>query len=96
MSRKKPFGDTDGPSFAIMWAVQQGKRPPLLSDCPREIESLMINCWSPDPSKRPNMALVKEKMAKLVSVFTDKDLVPVLPLERGTIFDTSENPAHKF
>lgn len=48
----------------------------------------MVSCWDADPSLRPTMAKVKEKMFKLMSLFTKTgtDLTPVLPLERGKFF----------
>lgn len=85
MSRRKPFGDIGGPPFAVMWAVHQGKRPPLLVDCPKPIESLMVSCWDPNPSLRPTMAEVKVKMFKFMSVFTDTgyNLTPIIPVRSG-------------
>lgn len=85
LSRKKPFADIDGPSYAIMWAVKDGKRPPLMANCPKPIENLMVSCWDPEPSLRPTMAKVKEIMKKLLSIFLGDGMIlaPVLPSEEG-------------
>lgn len=42
LSRKKPFDEIGGSAYRIMWAVHVGQRPPLIENCPKPIEDLMI------------------------------------------------------
>ncbi|KAI1294971.1 Mitogen-activated protein kinase kinase kinase 7 [Halotydeus destructor] len=60
LAREVPFDECETP-FAVMWALEQGRRPPLdrLSpNCPQAIKNLMKLCWREDPLSRPKMAQV--------------------------------------
>ncbi|CAG7816772.1 unnamed protein product [Allacma fusca] len=72
-TRQKPFHDIGGPAFRIMWAVHQGKRPPLIAGCPPPIEKLMTLCWDKDPSCRPAMDEVVRQMSHLCELFPGAD-----------------------
>uniref|UniRef100_A0A182JJH1 Mitogen-activated protein kinase kinase kinase 7 n=1 Tax=Anopheles atroparvus TaxID=41427 RepID=A0A182JJH1_ANOAO len=68
IAREQPFKHIDT-SFAIMWRVHQGSRPPLIDDCPKPIEQLMIRCWAQDPINRPPMKEVVSIMNELCKMF---------------------------
>ncbi|XP_077540658.1 mitogen-activated protein kinase kinase kinase 7-like [Haemaphysalis longicornis] len=76
LTRRKPFEDCGPPAFCIMWAVHQGKRPPLIRGCPAVLEQLMVRCWSQNPEQRPPMAEVKELMEQLSALVPGAD-VPI-------------------
>ncbi|XP_058175424.1 mitogen-activated protein kinase kinase kinase 7 [Anopheles ziemanni] len=72
IAREQPFKHIDT-SFAIMWRVHQGSRPPLIDDCPKPIEQLMIRCWAQDPINRPSMKEVVSVMNELCKMFTGEN-----------------------
>ncbi|KAG6794866.1 mitogen-activated protein kinase kinase kinase 7 isoform X1 [Apis mellifera caucasica] len=76
LSRKKPFDEIGGSAYRIMWAVHIGQRPPLIEDCPKPLEDLMIRCWHKSPEERPSMDEVVEIMTTL-SQFFNEHLEPV-------------------
>ena len=60
-ARKIPFGGWK-PSD-IKEEVCKGARPPLpIPDCPEDIVQLMQECWRADPSDRPTMEAVHERL----------------------------------
>ncbi|KAM9783334.1 mitogen-activated protein kinase kinase kinase 7 [Neosynchiropus ocellatus] len=69
ITRRKPFDEIGGPAFRIMWAVHNGTRPPLITNLPKPIESLMTRCWSKDPSQRPSMEEIVKIMTHLMRYF---------------------------
>ncbi|XP_033121375.1 mitogen-activated protein kinase kinase kinase 7-like isoform X1 [Anneissia japonica] len=79
ITRRKPFSEIGGPAFRIMWAVHQGKRPPLIRNLPKPIEKLMTRCWSKEPTQRPSMAEVASIMSKLMEYFKGADVPLVYP-----------------
>lgn len=40
LSRERPFKDLSSTVYTIMWWVHLGIRPPLIADCPPQIEKL--------------------------------------------------------
>ncbi|XP_071956526.1 mitogen-activated protein kinase kinase kinase 7-like isoform X2 [Antedon mediterranea] len=79
ITRRKPFSEIGGPAFRIMWAVHQGKRPPLIRNLPKPIEKLMTRCWSNEPTQRPSMSEVAKIMSKLMQYFKGADVPLVYP-----------------
>lgn len=78
LARKKPFDECGGPAFRIMWAVHNGTRPPLLQNCPKEIESLMTKCWSKNSNERPSMAEIEEQMSYFFRFCGNHHLEPIV------------------
>uniref|UniRef100_A0A182P6L5 Mitogen-activated protein kinase kinase kinase 7 n=1 Tax=Anopheles epiroticus TaxID=199890 RepID=A0A182P6L5_9DIPT len=72
IAREQPFKHIDT-SYAIMWRVHQGSRPPLIDHCPKPIEQLMIRCWDKDPISRPSMKEVVSVMNELCKLFTGEN-----------------------
>ncbi|XP_053671359.1 mitogen-activated protein kinase kinase kinase 7 [Anopheles nili] len=72
MAREQPFKHIDS-SYAIMWRVHQGSRPPLIEHCPKPIEQLMIRCWAQDPINRPAMKDVVSLMNELCKMFVGEN-----------------------
>ncbi|KRT79349.1 protein kinase, partial [Oryctes borbonicus] len=69
MSRKRPYHSRSASALAILWSVHQGRRPPLLRNCPPPIENLMVKCWDKDPAIRLNMKEVATFMHNLMLLF---------------------------
>uniref|UniRef100_A0A182NG18 Mitogen-activated protein kinase kinase kinase 7 n=1 Tax=Anopheles dirus TaxID=7168 RepID=A0A182NG18_9DIPT len=72
IAREQPFKHIDT-SYAIMWRVHQGSRPPLIEHCPKPIEQLMIRCWAKDPISRPAMKEVVTIMNELCKMFAGEN-----------------------
>lgn len=72
VARKQPFVDLQQ-AFRIQWSVYKGTRPPLVKDCPKPIEDLMVSCWAENPSERPPMDLVVEVMHDLCKLHPGGD-----------------------
>uniref|UniRef100_A0A182VYL5 Mitogen-activated protein kinase kinase kinase 7 n=1 Tax=Anopheles minimus TaxID=112268 RepID=A0A182VYL5_9DIPT len=72
IAREPPFKHIDT-SYAIMWRVHRGSRPPLIEHCPKPIEQLMIQCWDKDPISRPSMKEVVCVMNELCKLFTGEN-----------------------
>ncbi|XP_063954739.1 mitogen-activated protein kinase kinase kinase 7-like isoform X2 [Lytechinus pictus] len=79
ISRRKPFDDIGGPAFRIMWAVHNGRRPPLIRNIPKPLEKLMTRCWSSEAKMRPSMHEVVSIMSNLVVFFKGADQPLVYP-----------------
>lgn len=45
--------------------VRAGKRLPLPKDTPSKFAALIQDCWQHDPSKRPDMASVLQRLTKM-------------------------------
>uniref|UniRef100_A0A182LTQ6 Mitogen-activated protein kinase kinase kinase 7 n=1 Tax=Anopheles culicifacies TaxID=139723 RepID=A0A182LTQ6_9DIPT len=72
IAREQPFKHIDS-SYAIMWRVHRGCRPPLIEHCPKPIEQLMIQCWDKNPISRPSMKEVVSVMNELCKLFTGEN-----------------------
>lgn len=83
-SRRKPFADQSS-SFQIMWAVNNGSRPPLLQNCPQPLEELMTMCWDQNPGSRPSMSQVEQRLSQMTDlIMQGTELEPIdLPVKRG-------------
>jgi len=73
LTRRKPFDEIGGPAFRIMWAVHNGRRPPLIQNLPKPMETLMTTCWSRNPPERPSMAEVARVMSAMYQFFPGGD-----------------------
>eukprot|EP00041_Stephanoeca_diplocostata_P029822 m.888693 g.888693 ORF g.888693 m.888693 type:complete len:1144 (-) comp23639_c1_seq5:1705-5136(-) len=47
------------PTTKIAGIVRNGHRPPVPQGCPRDIYKLMMDCWHPEPAKRPTATEVR-------------------------------------
>uniref|UniRef100_A0A182SUW3 Mitogen-activated protein kinase kinase kinase 7 n=1 Tax=Anopheles maculatus TaxID=74869 RepID=A0A182SUW3_9DIPT len=72
IAREQPFKHIDT-SYAIMWRVHCGTRPPLIEHCPKPIEQLMVQCWDKEPIRRPSMKQVVSVMNELCNFFVGED-----------------------
>jgi serine/threonine protein kinase len=83
LSGEKPFGEISPNDY---WKfIRDGKRPNLPENCSKELKSLIHDCWSLDPSKRPTfldicntLRLLKSAMFKNV-ISMDEILQPKEP-----------------
>lgn len=78
-TRRKPFDEIGGPAFRIMWAVHNGKRPPLIQGQPKPLEVLMTKCWSGNTAERPSMSEVVRIMTYLFQFFQGADQPLTIP-----------------
>ncbi|GIY94757.1 mitogen-activated protein kinase kinase kinase 7 [Caerostris extrusa] len=88
LTRKKPYNDGEGATaFGILWAVHHGKRPPLISGCPKPLENLMTRCWSKSPSVRPSMMTIQAELSNLFQFMkgADKPITFVAQHEEETV-----------
>lgn len=46
----------------VITKLENGERLPLPNDCPPRLYSLMSQCWSYEPVKRPNFKAIKETL----------------------------------
>lgn len=46
----------------VITKLDNGERLPLPQNCPPRLYSLMNQCWSYEPSKRPNFQAIKEAL----------------------------------
>lgn len=68
LSRRKPF-EYIGNALCVLWAIYNGKRPPLIEGCPKPLEKLMVSCWSQNAEERPDMKEVVKIMTELLPFF---------------------------
>lgn len=90
-TRYKPFDEIGGPAFRIMWAVHNGKRPPLIQGIPKPLEVLMTKCWSGNPAERPSMAEIVRIMTYLSQFFKGADQPLTITRNSGAGDDESIN-----
>ena len=65
LCREIPFEDTGLDGMKVAVAVSKGKRPNLEfvpKTCPIDLVALMQSCWDQQPSKRPSMEAVIDKL----------------------------------
>ena len=76
-SRKRPFANVGNNPYAIMWAVSDGKRPPLFQNCPPALEELLERCWHQEPDQRPSMRAVEERLEQMARLVVKDVLQPI-------------------
>ncbi|XP_017872134.1 PREDICTED: mitogen-activated protein kinase kinase kinase 7 [Drosophila arizonae] len=72
LSRKQPFKDIDN-AYTIQWKIYKGERPPLLDNCPKNIEQLMTACWKTKPEDRPSMTYIVGVMNEIIKDYVGAD-----------------------
>jgi len=70
LARELPFKEIEH-TYGIMWCVHKGQRPPLIEGLPKPIERLMLTCWDSNPTSRPSMEEVHDRMKVLCSFFPE-------------------------
>lgn len=60
MEGVKPFQGIK--NSEVIGKLENGERLPLPNNCPPRLYSLMSQCWSYEPHKRPNFKSVKETL----------------------------------
>ncbi|KAH9505557.1 Mitogen-activated protein kinase kinase kinase 7 [Bulinus truncatus] len=90
LTRRKPFDEIGGPAFRIMWAVHNGKRPPLIQNLPKPFEILMTRCWAGNPSERPSMAEVVRVMSIMYQFFQGGDEPLVISRQHDMDMDNED------
>jgi len=61
LHRADPYPNLSEPQI-LMGVYQQGLRPTVSSNCPKNIRSLIEDCWIEDPMARPTMGTVLERL----------------------------------
>ncbi|XP_023161432.1 mitogen-activated protein kinase kinase kinase 7 [Drosophila hydei] len=72
LSRQQPFKDIDN-AYTIQWKIYKGERPPLLDNCPKNIEQLMTACWKTTPEDRPSMNYIVGVMNEIIKDYDGAD-----------------------
>ncbi len=90
LTRQLPFGEIRGNDLSVLWAIHSGKRPPLIVDCPKVIEDLMVECWNKNSTVRPTMSEIVEKISAIQRFFPEVKGPLEFPdkSESGTTDDT--------
>lgn len=78
ITRKKPYEGMNRQLF-YQRVVNGGERPPLIKKWPKDLQSLLTECWSPIISQRPNFEQIVERLDVM------------LRQERGNPFGFSSN-----
>ncbi|XP_035224894.1 mitogen-activated protein kinase kinase kinase 7-like [Stegodyphus dumicola] len=92
LTRQKPFHDGErATAFCIMWAVHNGKRPPLIQGCPKPLESLMTRCWAKNAKDRPDMIDVQSELSEIFKYMkgADQPITLLRSEETNTTVETS-------
>ena len=74
----------------IIAAVQDGARLPLPKDTPTEFAALIGDCWHPDPSKRPTMTVVRDRLLALLPPMMLRAPSLVSSLQPASAFSMSQ------
>jgi len=68
ITRKRPTLNVKGQnasSMAILYAMANGARPPMIRNLPRALQEMISRCWDEEPQKRPPMKEIKRKLGIL-------------------------------
>ncbi|CAB4056108.1 MAP3K7 [Lepeophtheirus salmonis] len=90
LTRRLPFDEIKGNNCRILWAIHQGKRPPLISGCPVVLEDLMTKCWDKNPSVRPNMTKIVEQLSFIQKFFPSIENDPLQIEKFSSLKDEEE------
>ena len=74
---------------AILFAVPNGRRPPLSQNWPDEIQSIMTMSWADDPNERPSMEEIEKHMNYLFKQSDDQYLEPIFKTKCDHLVSTS-------
>ena len=66
LTRRIPYEGVREP-VAVLWAICNNKRPPMIRKCPKILRDLMQNSWNPKASDRPSMSEVVNIMEMVFS-----------------------------
>eukprot|EP00816_Leptocylindrus_hargravesii_P009639 CAMPEP_0196802092 /NCGR_PEP_ID=MMETSP1362-20130617/1793_1 /TAXON_ID=163516 /ORGANISM="Leptocylindrus danicus, Strain CCMP1856" /LENGTH=601 /DNA_ID=CAMNT_0042173301 /DNA_START=667 /DNA_END=2469 /DNA_ORIENTATION=- len=66
LAYKKPYDGLNRESFYVR-IVDGGERPPVNKKWPKELVSLVTDCWSADIEQRPTFAAVVERLTNMIS-----------------------------
>lgn len=71
LARKVPTVNTSAhlSSFAILYGMVQGKRPPLFIGLPKFVTELLETCWHQDPQERLSSSEVARKLTSVCEYF---------------------------
>ena len=64
LARKIPYS-TFHSLEAILYAVPNRSRPPLLQNCPFQIESIMTMSWANQPNERPSISEIEKEISNV-------------------------------
>ncbi|CAB4424271.1 unnamed protein product [Rhizophagus irregularis] len=64
-SGQLPFINYKYDDYDLAMDIINGMRPEIVSEIPLEYKKLMEQCWDADPSRRPDIQIVLEKMSEI-------------------------------
>ncbi|KAL6072003.1 Dual specificity protein kinase [Balamuthia mandrillaris] len=65
LTHLEPFSQLTNEQFVEV-VLNRNERPPIPSNCPAVLRTLIEECWQPDPKKRPNFKEIAERMDVVV------------------------------
>ncbi|GBC22146.2 kinase-like domain-containing protein [Rhizophagus irregularis DAOM 181602=DAOM 197198] len=63
---KPPFHEEKN-NIGLIYDISQGRREEIIPDTPNDYSNLYIGCWNNEPSKRPNMHEVVNRLTVFIS-----------------------------
>lgn len=87
ISRKEPFSENDF-MHEIVEKVQAGFRPKLPPYCPKDVASLINDCWHPDPDVRPDFRRVLRRLGDIGQLWDQSEVEKILLADQS---DPSDN-----
>jgi len=75
LSLQKPFGMYDAPLHKL-FVCQQGVRPTVIPEWPREIQKLCRTGWAQNPDQRPSMKAIHQQLEELIRSMDNEESLP--------------------
>jgi len=66
MTGRKPFWNWDPNGNDLMIKIQDGLRPSIVTDAPKDYIKLMRECWNSDPNRRPTTANIFKRLTDMI------------------------------
>uniref|UniRef100_A0A914BWM5 Mitogen-activated protein kinase kinase kinase n=1 Tax=Acrobeloides nanus TaxID=290746 RepID=A0A914BWM5_9BILA len=85
LARRQPITDPDSHAYTILWQVSEGRRPPVIKDCPSALMDLIQLCWDDNPNKRPTIDEVVDIIDVIRKIYGnyDKPLIDLTTNEQA-------------
>ncbi|RGB29070.1 kinase-like domain-containing protein [Rhizophagus diaphanus] len=89
-SGQPPFIDY-GHDYDLAMNIVNGMRPNIVQGTPLEYKNLMKQCWDADPSKRPDMGVLRNKIREINLFYQNKSNESLTQSEESNNFEIDSN-----